>query len=96
MNGDLAGRIERLQEQLCTEPLGLLTVILLQAAPLEKDTALREGFHRLGRYATCFFLGGTAQEQQRELKLLKKSGKYDRDPYGPRPICDGSERERTG
>jgi len=92
----LEARVERLQEQLDPEPRELITVILLQLIPVPEGAVIRPGCYRIGRFGIATFWGGTARERKRELKRLRTSGEYDKDPFAWTPPISGGETKAIG
>ena len=88
MSNGLESRIERLTEQLRPEPGELVAVVLRQFTPIPEDAILCDGFYRVGQFGIATFLGGTPKEKKLELRRLRASGEYDKDPCGQRAISE--------
>lgn len=96
MSSGLEGRVERLMEALDPQPAQMIAVVIVRFGGSVDPAALRDGEHAIGKYATACLLGGSARERRRELKRLRESGAYDRDPWGQRAISGDEVKSVSG
>jgi hypothetical protein len=91
----LEERIENLTERLVPEPPGMLAIVMfalnVQAHGETDAAATSLECHTVGRHAVAFLVGGSEKERRTELKRLRASGEYDRDPFAwtPPAITEG-------